>query len=178
MMLHNLTDGKFVKQFPLAMGSVAGYSGKRYHTEMFYSFVSFLTPGIFYHCDMTTEDLISTVCYGMKWTNEWTNKMKERTNKMNGWMNEWMIGDDWMFCRYLGRRKSKGLMRCCLKPSRCFIPVRMALKSPCTSFTGRWGINSLCLLLNLLKFHSSMSYSFGKKRRRESSLVFLFFLFL
>ncbi len=61
MLLHNLSDGKFVKQFPLAMGSVSGYSGKRYHTEMFYSFISFLTPGVFYRCDMTSPDLVSTV---------------------------------------------------------------------------------------------------------------------
>jgi len=61
MLLHNLSDGQLVKRFPLAMGSVGGYSGKRYHTEMFYSFVSFFTPGIFYRCDLTSEDLVSTV---------------------------------------------------------------------------------------------------------------------
>ena len=59
--LHQLTDGSFVKNFPLEMGSITGYSGKRKDTEMFYGFVSFLSPGIIYHCDMTQADLNPTV---------------------------------------------------------------------------------------------------------------------
>ena len=62
MSLHNLCDGKFVKNFPLEMGTISSYSGKCYQTEMFYGFMSFLTPGIFYRCDMTKEDLVPTVC--------------------------------------------------------------------------------------------------------------------
>lgn len=61
MSLYNLSDGKFVKNFPLDMGTVSSYSGKRYQTEIFYGFVSFLTPGIFYRCDMTTDDLVPEV---------------------------------------------------------------------------------------------------------------------
>ena len=61
MQLHNLEDGKFVRNFPLAMGTVSSYSGKRKQTEMFYGFVSFFTPGIFYRCDLTTQDLTPTV---------------------------------------------------------------------------------------------------------------------
>ena len=61
MLLHNLADGQFVKDFPMDVGSVSSYSGKRYHTEFFYGFVSFLTPGIFYRCDMTSDDLVPMV---------------------------------------------------------------------------------------------------------------------
>ena len=59
--LHQLSDGSFVKNFPLDMGSITGYSGKRKDSEIFYSFVSFLSPGIIYHCDMMQEDLSPTV---------------------------------------------------------------------------------------------------------------------
>ena len=59
--LYQLSDGSFVKNFPLDMGSITGYSGRRKDTEIFYSFVSFLSPGIIYHCDMTQEDLDPTV---------------------------------------------------------------------------------------------------------------------
>lgn len=61
MLVHNLSDGQFVKKFPLDVGSISSYSGKRYQTEMFYGFVSFLTPGIFYRCDMTSDDLVPVV---------------------------------------------------------------------------------------------------------------------
>ena len=61
MLLHSLSNGQLIKQFPLEMGTVSGYSGKRHQTEMFFGFVSFLTPGIFYRCDMTTADLKPTV---------------------------------------------------------------------------------------------------------------------
>lgn len=59
--LHRLSNGGFVMNFPLEMGSITGYSGRRKDTEIFYSFVSFLTPGIIYHCDMTKEELSPTV---------------------------------------------------------------------------------------------------------------------
>jgi len=57
MILHNLSDGSYVADLPLDMGSITGYSGKREQTEMFYSFVSFLSPGIIYRCDLTKSPI-------------------------------------------------------------------------------------------------------------------------
>ena len=61
MSLHHLEDGRFIRNFPLGMGAVSDYSGKRHQTEIFYGFVSFLEPGTFYHCDLTSDDLTPTV---------------------------------------------------------------------------------------------------------------------
>ena len=64
--LHKLQDGSFVKTFPLDMGSITAFSGKRKDTEMFYGFASFLSPGVIFHCDMTTSELKPEVLGGVK----------------------------------------------------------------------------------------------------------------
>uniref|UniRef100_A0A6E8VZ53 Prolyl endopeptidase n=1 Tax=Anopheles coluzzii TaxID=1518534 RepID=A0A6E8VZ53_ANOCL len=51
LVVHSLADGSFVSKFPLEIGTVAGFSGKKKYSEIFYHFVSFLTPGIIYHYD-------------------------------------------------------------------------------------------------------------------------------
>ena len=117
MLLHNLSDGKFVKQFPLHIGTVSSYFGKRHLTEMFYSFTTFLTPGIFYRCDMTSPDLVSTV------------------------MGVWIYLVMYLCCgcdRCLGGQKWKGLMSLCSRLSKCFILAKMALRYPCLFCIGRW----------------------------------------
>lgn len=48
MSLHDLESGKKLYDFPLELGTIAGISGKRQHTECFYSFCSFLTPNTIY----------------------------------------------------------------------------------------------------------------------------------
>jgi len=51
--LRLLADGSLIRDLPLDVGSVLGYSGRKEQDEMFYLFASFLTPGIIYRYDFT-----------------------------------------------------------------------------------------------------------------------------
>ncbi|PVD32016.1 hypothetical protein C0Q70_07442 [Pomacea canaliculata] len=52
LFVHDLATGQREAQLPLDVGSIVGFSGKRKDKEIFYHFMSFLTPGTIYHLDM------------------------------------------------------------------------------------------------------------------------------
>lgn len=61
LQVHSLQDGKFLSKFPLEIGTIVGFSGKKKFSEIFYHFVSFLTPGIIYHYDFAKENPSATI---------------------------------------------------------------------------------------------------------------------
>uniref|UniRef100_A0A1B6DCC9 Prolyl endopeptidase n=1 Tax=Clastoptera arizonana TaxID=38151 RepID=A0A1B6DCC9_9HEMI len=56
-----LHTGKLLKTLPLDMGTITGFSGKRKYSEIFYGFTSFLSPGIIYKCDLSTNEFVPKV---------------------------------------------------------------------------------------------------------------------
>jgi len=55
LFLHDLKTGMRLRQFPLDIGTINGVSGDKKYSEIFYSFVSFLTPGTIFHTDVSEE---------------------------------------------------------------------------------------------------------------------------
>lgn len=56
LQLYDLSSGKMLCDFPLKIGAITGFSGKKWHTEFFFTFTSFLNPGIIYHVDLTKSN--------------------------------------------------------------------------------------------------------------------------
>ncbi|XP_071356690.1 prolyl endopeptidase-like [Trachinotus anak] len=56
LQVYELSTGQLVRDLPLDVGTVAGVSCKKKHSEFFYNFTSFTTPGIIYHCDLSESD--------------------------------------------------------------------------------------------------------------------------
>uniref|UniRef100_A0A3B5RAQ1 Prolyl endopeptidase n=1 Tax=Xiphophorus maculatus TaxID=8083 RepID=A0A3B5RAQ1_XIPMA len=55
--MYHLSSGEELRTFPLDVGSVVGFTGRKRDSEIFYYFTSFLSPAIIYHCDLTKEPL-------------------------------------------------------------------------------------------------------------------------
>ncbi|CAL8072119.1 unnamed protein product [Orchesella dallaii] len=52
LQLRKLEDGSLIKQFPLGLGTITGFSGRAQDTEMFFVLSTFLTPGTIYHVNL------------------------------------------------------------------------------------------------------------------------------
>lgn len=61
MTVYDIESGTKIFDFQLDVGTVSSISGKRYHTEMFYSFCSFLTPSIIHKVDFADGAIKDTV---------------------------------------------------------------------------------------------------------------------
>ncbi|CAH1639526.1 unnamed protein product [Spodoptera littoralis] len=61
LQLHDMKSGKLLQTFPLDVGSVVGFSGKKEQSEIFYHFMSFLSPGVIYHVNFTNQPYVPTV---------------------------------------------------------------------------------------------------------------------
>ncbi|KAK8944814.1 hypothetical protein KSP39_PZI007741 [Platanthera zijinensis] len=55
LQVRDLKTGQFLHDLPIDMGTVTGISGKRNDAEIFFSFTSFLTPGVIYRCNLSYE---------------------------------------------------------------------------------------------------------------------------
>ncbi|GAA6068114.1 prolyl endopeptidase-like [Tachysurus ichikawai] len=59
--LYELSSGRWLRELPLDVGTVVGISCKKKHTDFFYKFTSFTTPGIIYHYDLSKPEAEPTV---------------------------------------------------------------------------------------------------------------------
>ncbi|KAK8944369.1 hypothetical protein KSP39_PZI007750 [Platanthera zijinensis] len=55
LQIRDLQTGLFLHDLPIEMGTVTGISGKRKDAEIFIGFTSFLTPGVIYKCNLSSE---------------------------------------------------------------------------------------------------------------------------
>ncbi|CAB1351216.1 unnamed protein product [Coregonus sp. 'balchen'] len=61
LQLYELSTGGLVRDLPLDVGTVVGLSCKKKHSDFFYKFTSFTTPGVIYHCDLSQASPDPTV---------------------------------------------------------------------------------------------------------------------
>ncbi|KAG0457008.1 hypothetical protein HPP92_022165 [Vanilla planifolia] len=55
LQIRDLKSGQFLHHVPIDIGSVSWITGKRKDVEIFIGFTSFLTPGIIYKCNLSSE---------------------------------------------------------------------------------------------------------------------------
>ncbi|CAG9581157.1 unnamed protein product [Danaus chrysippus] len=61
LQLHSMKTGDLMQNFDLGVGSIVGFSGKKEQSEIFYHFMSFLTPGVIYHVDFKKQPYTPTI---------------------------------------------------------------------------------------------------------------------
>lgn len=66
MHIFDVKTGKKLHDFNLAVGTISALSGKKYHTEMFYSFCSFLTPNIIYRVEFNGDQITEEIYHETK----------------------------------------------------------------------------------------------------------------
>eukprot|EP00043_Microstomoeca_roanoka_P007851 m.75900 g.75900 ORF g.75900 m.75900 type:complete len:702 (-) comp14003_c1_seq1:49-2154(-) len=66
LQLHSLADGAFLRNVPLDVGSLSGAASHWDDSELFYSYSSFVTPGIIYRYDVSKPDEEPTTFYETK----------------------------------------------------------------------------------------------------------------
>ena len=59
--IFNLFDGSLLKVLDLGMGTISGYSAKRFHAEMFFKFENVLSPGKIYRVDFACPEIDAKV---------------------------------------------------------------------------------------------------------------------
>lgn len=82
LQVHSLNDGKLIQKFPLDIGSVVAFSGKKKHSEIFYQFVSFLTAGVIYHYDFAQPEIEPKILKEVKLNLEGFNPTKFRIEQV------------------------------------------------------------------------------------------------
>ncbi|KAI4389994.1 hypothetical protein MLD38_002153 [Melastoma candidum] len=55
LQIRDLSTGSLLNNLPIDIGSISGISGRREDSTIFIGFTSFLTPGIIYQCDLSSE---------------------------------------------------------------------------------------------------------------------------
>lgn len=55
--IHSLADGTLLKKVPVPLGTVTGISGTKKHYELFYTFVSFTSPGTIFRCNLSQSPI-------------------------------------------------------------------------------------------------------------------------
>ena len=63
LQLYELSTGKWIRDLPLDVGTVAGLSCKKKHSDFFYKFTSFTTPGTHSHTGMQCTLLLFSTQY-------------------------------------------------------------------------------------------------------------------
>lgn len=61
--MYRLSSGEELRTFPLDVGSVVGFTGRKRDSEIFYYFTSFLSPGISCLCQIPLENVFIIVLF-------------------------------------------------------------------------------------------------------------------